>query len=151
MYGKTRGARLDSALGVTFGIGTQSNNLITTKKKCEWKGSDGRDGPKKAASSRVGTRNAGKPLVPNAPPSPLQEPFSTFAPIYGGIKAHEVPSTFPIPSKPKVRISMPREEASVPFSTRGSSKPQKVRPTDFQKLVKKLNGMGDLYDHLANF
>ena len=105
----------------------------------------------KVASLRAGTQSVGRLLVPNASLALVQDPFSTFAPIDGGIEAHEMPLTFPTPSKPMVRISMPREEASVQFPTRGSSEPRKVRPANFQKWVKKLNRMGDPYDHLANF
>ena len=44
---------------------------------------------------------------------------------------------------------MPREETSVPVPTKSSSELRKVRPADFQKWVKKFNGTGDPYDHLA--
>ena len=104
-----------------------------------------------ATSSRARTRSVGRQPVPSAPLVPPRDPFSTFAPIDEGIEAHEVPLTFPTISKPTVRISMPREEASVPFSTRSSSEPRRVRPADFQKWVKKFNGTGDPYDHLASF
>ena len=62
-----------------------------------------------------------------------------------------MPLPFPIASKPTKRTSTPREEASIPFPMRSSSDPRKVRPLDFQKWVKKFNGMGDPYHHLANF
>ena len=104
-----------------------------------------------AARLRARTRSARRPQVPSALPVPSQDPFSTFAPIDGGIKAHEVPLTVPIPLKPTVRIFMPKAEASVPFPNRNSLNPKKVRPIDFQKRVKKFNEMGDPYVHLTNF
>ena len=53
---------------------------------------------------------------------------------------------------PTMRTSVPREEkASIHFLTKSPSEPRKVRPSDFQKWVKRFNGTGDPYRHLASF
>ena len=85
----------------------------------------------KAASSKAGTRNVGGSAFPNAPTTPLLEPFSTFVPTAGGIEAHEVPLPIPSTTIPTMRTLAPREEISLPFPTRSPSKPRKVRPSDF--------------------
>ena len=57
-----------------------------------------------ATCSRARTPIVGRPPILYAPTAPLQDPFSTFIPIDGGIEAHEVPLPFPTASKPMIRI-----------------------------------------------
>ena len=104
-----------------------------------------------AASSRARAQSARRVTIPSAPPTPLRGPFSTYVLIDGGIKVHEVPLTFPHMSNPTVRISLSKEEAIVTFCARSSLEPQKVRPMDSQKWVKKFNEMENPYDHLTSF
>ena len=44
-----------------------------------------------------------------------------------------------------------REEASAYFPERMIHETRRVRLANFQKWVKKFNGLGDPYDHLASF
>ena len=52
---------------------------------------------------------------------------------------------------PTIRMEDAREEASAFFLGRAMHESKRVRPTNFQKWVKKFNGLGNPYDHLATF
>ena len=77
-------------------------------------------------------------------------PISTFE-HHSGVAAHEVPISTPHIAKTIERTSFPREEVRLSFLGRSSLDPRKVRLVDFQKWVKKFNGLGDTYDHLVSF
>ena len=102
-----------------------------------------------AASSRPGAKS-GEKLVPSAWLFPTKNLISTFE-HHDGVAAHEVPTFTPHTTKPTERMPDSRGEPSAHFPRQSSLEPREVRPSNFQKWVKKFNGLGDPYDHLASF
>ena len=102
-----------------------------------------------ATNSRVQERSEG--VMPSAPPMPEMHIHSTLSPRRTGPSAQEVPHRSNFTHKTNPRITDAREEASAYFPGRMIHETRRVRPANFQKWVKKFNGSGDPYDHLASF
>ena len=91
-------------------------------------------------------------LRPSAPPMLDINMFSTFE------QEKKMPSTHDVYTKatehtrptPAVRFSGLGDNVSAFAPHREFKDIKRVRPTNFQKWVKKFNGLGDPYDHLAN-
>ena len=100
-------------------------------------------------SSRAHERSEGR--MPSAPPMLELHMHSTLEPREMGAFAPQVPMRSTYTQKPTMRTLDAREEASAYFLGRMIHEMRRVRPTNFQKWVKKFNGSGDPYDHLASF
>ena len=91
--------------------------------------------------------------MPSAPPMPEINAFSTLEWGKTRPSAHEVHSkaTDHTRPTPAVRFFGLADDVSA-FAPRKEFKDnRRVRPANFQKWVKKFNGSGDPYDHLASF
>ncbi|MCO5567204.1 hypothetical protein L7F22_020892 [Adiantum nelumboides] len=104
-----------------------------------------------AASSRADARSGARP-VPSAPPFPQQQSGSAYV-SFRGASAPEVHFATPsqIPQAHMDTVFVPRNDQSAAFPGRHFNDARKIRPADLQKWVKKFNGSGDPYDHLASF
>ena len=102
-----------------------------------------------ALSSRAHERSEGR--MPSAPPTPKMHMHSTLELRKMGPFAQQVPIRSTYIPKPTRRTLDAREEASAYFLGRMIHDTRRVRPANFQKWVKKFNGSGDPYDHLASF
>ena len=109
--------------------------------------------PRTASSSggeRISRDNSQKRYateVSRAPPM-----HSTFEPRRVEPSAREVPSRPTTSHKPTLMTNIKsRTEGSGQLPRKTSTEHRKVRPANFQKWVKKYNGAGDPYDHLASF
>lgn len=85
--------------------------------------------------------------------------FSSAPPMQSTFESRRVePSAREVPLRPTTSFKPihtrgiePRAEGSGHFSRKASFDHRRVRPSNFQKRVKKYNGAGDSYDHLARF
>ena len=102
----------------------------------------------KAMSSRA---QESERRMPSAPPMPELHMHSTFKPRGMVPFAQQMPIRSNYTPKPTMRMIDTRQEASAYFPGRMIHDTRRVRPTNFQKWVKKFNGSGDPYDHLASF
>ena len=101
-----------------------------------------------ATSSRDQERSDG--VMPSTPPMRELNMHSTYEPRRMEPIAQEVPIRSNYSPKPSMRVTDAREEANATFPGRMIHETRRVRPANFQKLVKKFNGSGDPYDHLAS-
>ena len=92
-------------------------------------------------------------VMPSAPPMPEINVFSTLEWGKTRPSAHEVHSkaTDHTRPTPTVRFFGVGDDVSAFAPCREFKDTRRVRPTNFQKWVKKFNGLGDPYDHLARF
>ena len=90
-------------------------------------------------------------MIPSTPPMFEMHMPSTFEVRKMGPSTLEVPTRPTHSQKPTLRMNDTREEASAYFPGRMVHDARRVRPANFQKWVKKFNGSGDSYDHLASF
>ena len=88
--------------------------------------------------------------MPSAPLMPKIHMHSTLEPREIGPFAQHVPMSSNYTQKPTTITLDAREEASAYFPRRMIHETRRVRPAIFQKWVKKFNGSGDPYDHLAS-
>ena len=100
--------------------------------------------------SRSGTRKPERTerSVPSAPPISTH---TTFNMGRTGFVAEGVPIGPIHTPTHTMQHFVPRGDISASFPARISQDTRKVRPADFPKWVKKFNGSGDPYDHLASF
>ena len=91
--------------------------------------------------------------MPSAPPMLEINAFLTLEWGKMRLSIHEVHSkaTDHTRPTPAVRFSGLADDVSAFAPRREFKDNRRVRPTNFQKWVKKFNGSGDPYDHLASF
>ncbi|MCO5560573.1 hypothetical protein L7F22_014188 [Adiantum nelumboides] len=102
--------------------------------------------PQRSKSRKPGRSE--KP-APSAPPMPMHQ-AATFNWDRMGFEAN-LESFRPTFQTPTVQTGLPHGDMSAQFFERQLFNQRRVRPSDFQKWVKKFNGTGDPYDHLAIF
>ena len=107
--------------------------------------------PRRSREAMSSRAQGSEGRMPSAPPMPEIHIYSTLELRELGPFAQQVPIRSNYTPKPTTRMLDAREEASAYFLGRMIHDTRRVRPANFQKWVKKFNGSGDPYDHLASF